>query len=343
MEALAPMRYGDGREVLAIAHRGGAGLATENTMDAFARSYALGVRYLETDLRLTADGVLVVFHDAGLDRVTDGHGPISKTTFAQLRRLRVGNVHRIPTLAEVLESFPDACFTIDLKDERAIGELARVLTQTGSTYRVCVAGAWDSWLRRLRNQVGPELTTALGWRHLGTLVASAHARVGLAGMRLNGAFAHVPLRVGRLPVYGERLIARARAVGVSIIVWTVDEPDQMHRLLDAGVAGIITDRPDLLREVLIARDQWTPPQTIRASQLRTAEQISLGVVTAECPDQRKLFASLDALGHGADAERVAHRDDTADERGRAAILGDGGDEAAVDLDHADGQIAQQRQ
>lgn len=272
MTTAAPLRYGAGREVLAIAHRGGAGLAAENTMDAFARSYALGVRYLETDLRLTADGVLVVFHDAGLDRVTNGHGSISKTTFAQLCQLRVGNVHRIPTLTEVLETLPDACFTIDLKDERAIGELARVLIQTGSTHRVCVAGAWDSWLRRLRDQVGPELTTALGWRHLGTLVASAHARVGLGGVRLSGAFAHVPLRVGRLPVYGERLIARARAVGVSIIVWTVDEPDQMHRLLDAGVAGIITDRPDLLREVLIARDQWRPPLAIAAITARDSRR-----------------------------------------------------------------------
>lgn len=272
MGAFAPLRYGDASGVLAIAHRGGAGLAVENTMEAFARSYALGVRYLETDVRLSADGVLVVFHDADLDRVTDGHGSISKTTFGQLCRLRVGKVHRIPTLTQVLETFPDACFTVDLKDERAMGELARVLIETGSTHRVCVAGAWDSWLRRLRDQVGPELTTALGWRQLSTLVASSHARVGLAGMRLSGAFAHVPLRVGRLPVYGERLIARARAVGVSIIVWTVDEPDQMHRLLDAGVAGIITDRPDLLREVLIARDQWTPPQpaaTLTAPDCRT--------------------------------------------------------------------------
>jgi glycerophosphoryl diester phosphodiesterase len=259
MGAQAPTRYGAGRGVLAIAHRGGGGLAAENTMDAFARSYALGLRYLETDVRLSADGVLVVFHDAKLDRVTDGHGSISKTTFAQLRRLRVANLHRIPTLTEVLRTFPDAFFTIDLKDERAGAELARVLIDTGAAHRVCVAGAWDSWLRRLREQVGPELTTALGWRHLGALVASTHARVGLAGVRLSGAFAHVPLQVGRLPVYGERLIARARALGISIIVWTVDDPHQMHLLLDAGVTGIITDRPDVLREVLIARDQWTVP------------------------------------------------------------------------------------
>lgn len=251
--------YGDGPGVLAIAHRGGAGLAAENTIDAFTRSYALGLRYLETDVRVTADGELVAFHDADLDRITNGHGPVSKATIAELRGLRVAGLHPIPTLTEALQTFPDACFTIDLKDERAIGPLARVLIQTGSAHRVCVAGAWDGWLRRLREQVGPELTTSLGWRDLATLVASTHAHVDLPLLGFSGAFAHVPLRVGRLPVYGQRLIARARAIGISIIVWTVDDPDQMHRLLDAGVAGIITDRPDLLREVLIARRQWTTP------------------------------------------------------------------------------------
>lgn len=269
------LRYGAEPGVLAIAHRGGAGLAAENTMAAFARSYALGLRYLETDVRMTADGVLVVFHDANLDRITDGRGSVGKVSYSELRRLRVGNRHVIPTLIEVLEAFPDACFTIDLKDERAGSELARVLLQTGAAHRVCVAGAWDGWLRRLREQVGSELTTALGWRHLTTLVASSHARVGLPRGRLSGTFAHVPLHVGRFPVYGERLIARARRMGISIIVWTVDQPDQMHRLLDAGVAGIITDRPDLLREVLIARDQWTTPATRAAAWRSCGESVAL--------------------------------------------------------------------
>lgn len=275
------LRYGRGGGVLAIAHRGGAGLAAENTMAAFARSYALGVRYLETDVRLTADGELVVFHDATLDRVTDGRGSVGLRTAAQLGELRVGGRHPIPTLTDVLQSFPNAYFTIDLKDERAGGQLARVLLQTGSAHRVCVAGAWDSWLRRLREHVGPELCTALGWRDLAALVASSHARVGLPGMRYRGTFAHVPLRIGRLPVYGERLIARARALGIAIIVWTVDDPDQMHRLLDAGVAGIITDRPDILREVLISRDQWTAPPAvvIDASLLRIeADRVRAGEV-----------------------------------------------------------------
>ena len=252
-------RYGDGPGVLAIAHRGGAGLAPENTMDAFSRSYALGLRYLETDVRLTADGVLVAFHDATVNRVTDGRGWIGRKTLAELQRLRISGRHEIPTLAATLRAFPDAFFSIDLKEERAVGYLARELLQTGAAHRVCVGGARASWLRRLRDQFGLELTTSLPWRDLATLVAGTHARVGLPTGRHRGAFAHVPMRVGRLPVYGHRLITYARASDISIVVWTVNHPDQMHRLLDAGVAGIITDRPDLLREVLIARDEWTAP------------------------------------------------------------------------------------
>jgi glycerophosphoryl diester phosphodiesterase len=255
------VRYGDGAVPLAIAHRGGAGLAAENTMAAFERSYALGLRYLETDIRLTSDGVVVAFHDACLDRVTGGHGPIRHQTYAEVSRLRVGGQASIPTLAEVLEAFPDACVTADLKDEAAILPLAHVLRRTGSARRVCVAGAWDQWLRTLVGEVGPDLTTALGWRDLCRLVASAHARIGLRGGQLSGTFAHVPLRIGRLPIFGERLIARAHLLGIKVIVWTVDDPAQMHRLLDEGVDGIITDRPDLLREVLLSRDQWTVPDS----------------------------------------------------------------------------------
>ncbi|MGX7677831.1 glycerophosphodiester phosphodiesterase family protein [Jatrophihabitans sp. DSM 45814] len=262
------LAYGCGSAPLAIAHRGGAGLAAENTLEAFGRSYALGIRYLETDIRVTSDGVVVAFHDANLDRVTDGRGPLRNQNFAGLSKLRVFATDPVPTLAAVLEAFPDAYFTIDLKDEAAIKPLAQVLLRTGATNRVCIAGAWDHWLRQLAAAIGSrggaQITTALGWRDLCRLVASAHTRIAFPGGQLNGSFAHVPLRIGRLPVFGERLIARAHRLGIRVIVWTVDDPAQMHRLLDEGVDGIITDRPDLLREVLLARDEWTVPDSVTA-------------------------------------------------------------------------------
>jgi glycerophosphoryl diester phosphodiesterase len=251
------MAYGSELGPIALAHRGGASLAPENTMAAFALSAALGIRYLETDVRLTADGELVCFHDATLDRVTDGRGPVARHTLASLRQLRVLGREPIPTLAEALEAFPDARFTIDLKERPAIGALAKVLRHKDFHERVCVAGAWDGCLDLVRSQV-PGVRTALGWRSLAAVVTSTRAGMPPARRFATAEFAHVPLRLGRVQVFVDKLVTRAHAIGVKVVVWTVNDQPSMVRLLDAGVDGIITDRPDLLREVLVARDQWVP-------------------------------------------------------------------------------------
>ncbi|MGE9807290.1 MULTISPECIES: glycerophosphodiester phosphodiesterase [unclassified Janibacter] len=255
------MSYGDEQQPLAIAHRGGAGLAPENTLAAFARSSALGVRYLESDIKLTADGELVCFHDELLDRCTDGRGRIGAHTLKQLRDVRVEGTEPIPTLAEALEAFPDARFTIDLKDQAAIEPLARLLQRRDFAERLCVAGAWDSWLEQLRSQA-PGVRTALGWRSLTTLIACSKAGAPIPARTLRGRFAHVPISLGRVPVFADRLVARTHRLGLRLVVWTVDDPELMHRLLDAGVDGLISDRPDILREVMISRGQWLPMETV---------------------------------------------------------------------------------
>lgn len=254
------LRYGAEGGPLAIAHRGGAGLAPENTIRAFATAYALGYRYLETDVRLTLDGELVAFHDHRVDRVTGGAGRVSDYSLTGLRQLRVDG-EQIPTLREVLETFPDARFIVDLKDLPALTPLATLLRDGDFARRVCVAGAWDGWLTRLRREV-PEVTTALGWRGLSALVSCARTGVRPRFAPGGTRFAHVPLSLGRVPVFAERLVSIAHDHGIRIICWTVDDPTQMHRLRDAGVDGIITDRPDVLREVLIARGEWTPMPTV---------------------------------------------------------------------------------
>jgi glycerophosphoryl diester phosphodiesterase len=247
--------YGSRPGPLAIAHRGGAGLAPENTLDAFRRSYALGLRYLETDVRLTADHELVAFHDARLERVTPARGRVRSHTLADLAGLPVLGGDTVLPLAVLLAAFPDACITLDVKDPAVVGPLARLLNDTGAAPRVCAAAARGSWLRILRSATGPGLCTALSWRELVHLTSRPRGRYG------DAAFAHVPLRLGRVPVFRDDLVARAHDAGVRIVVWTVDDPDTMHRLLDHGVDGLITDRPDLLREVLIARGQWHSPAT----------------------------------------------------------------------------------
>jgi glycerophosphoryl diester phosphodiesterase len=252
-------RYGDQDGPLAIAHRGGMALAPENTLAAFGRATSLGLTHLETDVRTTRDGHVVCFHDASLRRVTGHLGDVADLDLADLRRLRVAGTDRIPTLIEAMASFPAARFAIDLKDERSIPAMARLLRDhPGWAERILVAGAWSRWLRRLQDEA-PGVTTALGWRSLTTLVACSRGGVRAPGVRAGGgAFAHVPLRLGRLPVHSERVIARAHELGIRVVVWTVDDPATMRALLDAGVDGIITDRPDVLREVLVARGQWQP-------------------------------------------------------------------------------------
>jgi glycerophosphoryl diester phosphodiesterase len=158
-----------------------------------------------------------------------------------------------------LAAFPDSCLTIDIKDPAVIGPLAQLLNDTGAAGRICAAAARGSWLRQLQAMTGPDLTTALSWRALARL-ASPRAGGSFGG----SGFAHVPLRLGRVPVFRDDLLARAHDSGIRVIVWTVNDPDTMKRLLDSGVDGIITDRPDLLRDVLIGRGQWHTPDSYGA-------------------------------------------------------------------------------
>lgn len=262
-------RYRDLSRPLPIAHRGGAGLATENTLEAFDRARALGVPVLETDVRVTADGVLVAFHDEHLDRLTDLTGPVAATTWPVLRRarLRVDGVpgrDRVPRFEDVLDATAGTALAVDVKVLDAVRPLAAALRRHGAAHRVCVAGAWDGWLAGVRDQTGPDLTCALGWRAVTALVACA--RAGLPAPRAlagSASYVHLPWRLGRHDLLGDprlrrRVVDRATDLGLGVVAWTVDDAERMGALLDDGVAGVITDRPDVLREVLVRRGAWRP-------------------------------------------------------------------------------------
>lgn len=255
--AAYPAAYREAANSAAVAHRGGAGLATENSLSAFSHSYALGVRYLETDVRVTADGVCVAFHDASLRRMTGLPARVDHLTWDRLSRLRLRGGEPIPRLEDLLATFPDARFTVDLKDPRGIGALAAALHRNRAHRRVCIAGSADRWIADARAVMGG-ITTAMGWDSLTRLAAAARLGVRPVGV-VPAPYAHVPLRLGRVPVFVDRLVSMAHDLGAQVLVWTVDDPARMHRLLDCGVDGIISDRPDVLREVLAARGGWTAP------------------------------------------------------------------------------------
>jgi glycerophosphoryl diester phosphodiesterase len=256
------MSYGEGPGPLAIAHRGGSALAQENSLAAFGLASGLGLRYLETDVRVTSDGHLVCFHDETLDRVTSATGPVRSKSLRELHALRINGIEPIPSFDEALDAFPDQFFTVDSKDLAGLEPLVKSLQRKGVAERVCIAGTWDGLLAQVHRQV-PAVTTALGWRSLATLLTCARAGVRPPKALANAPFAHVPIKLGHVPIFVERVVAMSHDLGVRVVVWTVDEPLVMRRLLDAGVDAIITDRPDILREVLVSRDQWVPMDSRR--------------------------------------------------------------------------------
>lgn len=239
---------------LAFAHRGGAGDWPENTMPAFENAVALGYRFVETDVHVTADGVLLAFHDDHLDRVTDAVGEIAKLDYATVRRARVDGREPIPLLEDLLGTWPELRINIDPKHDACVDALAAVIRRTGSIDRVCVGAFSDRRLARLRVMLGPELCTALGPRGVARL-RGASWRIPTG--RLAAGCAQVPASAGGITIVDDRFVRCAHERGIQVHVWTIDEPDEMRRLLDLGVDGIMTDRPALLKEVLVERGAWT--------------------------------------------------------------------------------------
>ena len=237
---------------LAFAHRGGAGDAPENTMPAFARAVELGYRYLETDAHVTADGVLVAFHDDVLDRVTDRTGTIGELPWAAVAEARIGG-ETVPLLADLLDAFPGARVNIDAKHDAVVEPLADLLVRMDVLDRVCVGAFSDRRLAAMRKRCGPRLCTSMGPRAVARLTSAAR---GVPVGRFREPCAQVPVRTRGITLVDERTVAAAHRRGLQVHVWTVDDPDEMHRLLDLGVDGIMTDRPAILRDVLLARDAW---------------------------------------------------------------------------------------
>jgi len=233
---------------IAMAHRGGASDAPENTMPAFQRAVDLGYRYVETDAQSTADGVVLAFHDDDLSRTCARPGRISMLPIDDVMTARVSGLEPIPLLEQLLTTFPDTRFNIDCKNDATTQPLVDLLTRLDVLDRVCVAAFGDRRIRLLRRLLGPEACTALGQGEI--------ARLKFQGVARGGDAAQVPVRTGRLTVVTQRFLRRAQAAGVAVHVWTIDDADEMHRLLDLGVGGILTDRPGVLKEVLTERGEW---------------------------------------------------------------------------------------
>jgi glycerophosphoryl diester phosphodiesterase len=254
---------------LTFAHRGGAGLWPENTLPAFRGAIELGCSHLETDLRLSKDGEIVLFHDERLERTTDAEGCVSEFTLQELKQLDAGYRFSpdgqsfpargrgfvIPTFAELVAEAPGVCFNVEIK-ERGDPDLPTALWEFiqrhGIGDRVIVAAEKHPLVRDFRRLSGKRVATAASRREcLAFWLASGLGITRALDIRYQAL--QIPMQVRDFRFLSPRLLDSARRRGIAVHVWTIDDPDQMHRLLESGVDGLMTDFPDRLLGVVRQR------------------------------------------------------------------------------------------
>ncbi|WP_020128923.1 glycerophosphodiester phosphodiesterase [Streptomyces sp. 303MFCol5.2] len=254
MTSLMTHPYLDHPGPIPFAHRGGAADGLENTTAQFRRAVEAGYRYIETDVHATRDGRLVAFHDATLDRMTDGAGRIADLLWSDVRHARVAGKEPVPLFEELLETFPEVRWNIDLKAEPALHPLLNLIARVGAWDRVCVGSFSEARVVRAQRLAGPRLATSYGTR--GVLNLRLRSWGVPASLRRSAVAAQVPESQSGIQVVDRRFVRAAHARGLQVHVWTINDPDRMHRLLDLGVDGIMTDHIDTLREVMEDRGVW---------------------------------------------------------------------------------------
>ena len=259
-----------------LAHRGASALAPENTIEAFRLAVEAGAGGLELDVHMTRDGHIVVIHDATVDRTTNGSGAVSEMTLDELRRLDAGHIFspdggptrpyrgrgvRVPTLGEVLQGFPVVAVNIEIKDgtpgieETVLG----VLREANALGRALVVSTPHDIVKRFRKVSGGRVSTGASRWEIGVFYILSRVRLERLVRPAYDAL-QVPLRHRGIPVVTPRFVRAAHARGVRVDAWTINQADEMRRLLDRGVDVIMTDRPGTLAEVLENRPPtFTPP------------------------------------------------------------------------------------
>ncbi|MDQ1248357.1 MAG: Glycerophosphodiester phosphodiesterase [Actinomycetota bacterium] len=237
-----------------IAHRGGTEQAVENSDTAFAQSIRMGVRYLESDVRTTSDGVAILQHDPDLTRVAHYGARIDEITWHEIARIELPDGGRMMRLDEALTTWPGIRWNLDVKDDRSVVPTVTALLRARVLDRVCVASFSNRRLLRLRAALGPDAATGATWREAlailripgGTRYLGRQWQVGDG----RPVAVQVPPSSRGLPLITRGSVAAAHALGMQVHAWTINDPRQMRRLLDLGVDGVVTDVPSVALEVI---------------------------------------------------------------------------------------------
>jgi len=234
-----------------FAHRGltvaaDGSLLDENTIPAFERALEVGADYIESDIQVSKDGVPVLFHDDNLIRVSGVDSPVHKLTWDELQQLTLKHGGRIPSLAQALEQLPQARFNLDFKTVGSITAGTRVIAEHGAQGRVLVASFSDARGDAAVSKLPGVPRSAGASRILRAILAHKLGGGILLGMTLTGVSAlQIPSHQGRLRLDSARFIRNVQKHGTEVHYWTINEPDEMKRLVALGANGIVTDRADL--------------------------------------------------------------------------------------------------
>ena len=231
-------------------HRGGDEVKTENTLEAFEYSSDLGFVFIETDVQSTKDGQVVIFHDSTLKRMAGIDKRIKDLMLKEIKEIELINGGRIPLLSEALDSFPDLRFNIDIKTEDALENTIKIIKEMRCFNRSCLASFSSSRLNRIRKLAGPEACTSSGQMDILKLICKS---LGI-GLKINSAdCAQIPITQWGVPILTKRFLRIAKKENKLVHVWTIDDKEEMFKLIDFGVDGIMTDKPSVLKQAMAER------------------------------------------------------------------------------------------
>jgi glycerophosphoryl diester phosphodiesterase len=267
--------YFDVPRPMILGHRGAAGHAPENTLLSFSRALELGADAIESDVQVTRDGVPVLMHDAVLERTTDGRGRVEAITLEELRRLDAGHHFtlddrgtpepdrksfrgeglRVPTVEEAFEAFPGARFNLEIKTSanEAVARTVELVAQHGREERTLLAASEDdirSAISAAIERAGAPIATSAS---IGDVVAVVQAAVAGEAPPSHIMALQIPTAFGGGPLITEHLLSHAATYGIAVHAWTINAIDEMERLLDLGVHGLVTDFPGRLSALVAKR------------------------------------------------------------------------------------------
>lgn len=259
------------RPPLVIAHRGGAGLKPENTMSAFIHAVNLGVDMLEVDVRLTADGHLVTHHDSTIDRMSNGRGKIAQITYRQLKEFNFSsgfnaNITQpeeergaeewadITLLQDVLKDLDEVLLTVEIKDEeergrRAADRLMKLIKKYSYQDKIIVGSFHDEVLSYLQNKYTEYINISASKKKVAKFVITNMVKLDRL-FNFNITALQIPTCYHRFNLARPGLIKAAHRKNIAVHFWTVNEPTEMKRLIELNADGIMTDRPDILLDII---------------------------------------------------------------------------------------------